>query len=255
MLNTSTGAINVVKTTALMVFMLLLNTARPRDIKHIEKADSLPSIQLIYKYPTSIYNKDGKTMVGYTMDTICIFYSHPYILYRLPGVRDWTTDQRIKGTEPYFIRKSGDRYGHLIKNLTQSDKCQKFLADSFLNKNAMSTLSFDLPPDSVFRLIKSVKDRSKTLNYELYAARKQNQGLKPDSLCYYYDDRLKGFDYSLSTTIDSLKGSKLSGVRIVFKRRKDSPPRYFSWQLKETPLAETKGIQVLFYSLIMNLYR
>lgn len=215
-----------------------------------QRADHIQSVQLIYNYPVTIEKYQGKMRTKYLIDTITISYYKDYVLYQLVSPFDMKTGKNIVTDQSYFIAKMNEKVGYYFPTATSNPT--KFKKDSFLTKNAMLGLSFDLPPDSTFRLIRSVKN--KDVFYEVFAARKQNQGLKPDSFYFHYNKILNKVDYSFSKDIDSIKGAKLTKVKMIFNSRSDSPPRYFLWELIETPANRQKVIGAIFPQLISKVF-
>ncbi len=69
------------------------------------------AINLIVNYP--YINGESGALVN-LKDTIRIFYLKNYILYRFLSIRRFETDERIVGTEPYFIYKKNSTEGYFL---------------------------------------------------------------------------------------------------------------------------------------------
>ncbi len=240
--------VNVIAGIALTAFSVL-QSFKPFPLN---KTDEITALQLIYRLPVSMKQVNGVFETVYLIDSIGIFYCKDFILYRLPTTNDWETNLTVKESEPYFIRRKGDDKGYFLKNVEA--EAVTYPADSFLSKNAMSNLGFNAPDDKTWLLAKSVKDHRKQEYVEVYAARQQNQGMKPDSLYLYYSDWPKRYSYSLSPDLDSSKGIKLYKTRMVFNKRPEGPPREFSWELKEVSTEEMQAIQNKIEHFIKELY-
>ena len=210
--------------------------------------NSIKKVEFIFSYPL-IQITEGKIFFSNLKDTICIFYYHNYILYRLPTRKSFETGENIAGTERYFLYKKNDVYGLFFK--TKNDMIgTKAPVDSFLVNDGMQGMDFERPSDSLWKFIGQVKDKGIVL--EKYAALKQGSEVSLDSIYYYYSKKLENVEYSFSKHLDSLANMKLFKVRLLINQKYSPrynltlPKREFLFEIKETPVSNTENLIQIF---------
>src|SRR4030095_4671793 len=95
-----------------------------------------------------------------------------YLIYRLPAIVKFETDEKIEGTEPYFIYNKQDSFGILFNSLTDSSSGMTCRVDSFLFNRGFKVKDIDIPVDSVWPLMEVKKDKGGVL-IEKYGMAKQ----------------------------------------------------------------------------------
>lgn len=178
----------------------------------------LKSLNLIYSYPVSMMTQAGnENKVLSLTDTITINYYNNYILYILPATADFESNNKIQGSEPYFIYKNNNKRGFLFNPPLNLKKGIELPVDSFLTKRALKTKGFDTPNDTVFKLINSVKNKDFII--EKFTSLKKGDQKICDSIIYYFSKKLNHFEFSFSRKLDSIKQMKLYKYRIIFNKK------------------------------------
>src|ERR1700760_1384797 len=75
------------------------------------KKENIYGLRYTFKHPTNIYQKDGKEIATYTIDTISIFHTSDSIFYRFQNKVQFETGQSIQNTSPFLIHKKGAANG------------------------------------------------------------------------------------------------------------------------------------------------
>ena len=229
---------------ALMIFFLslaLFACSQKNDVK---------CISLCYAFPTNSYKENDEIKIYTLKDTILIFYYSNYLIYRLPGTVIFETDEKIKGTEPYFIYNKQDSVGILFNSLTDSSSGIICRVDSFLFNRGFKVKDIDIPVDSVWSLMEIKKDKRRIL-IEKYGIIKQGDELSTDSIYYYYSKRMNKIEYTFSKKLDSMKGMKLFKVRLLFNSKFSMsdkavlPKREISFEIREEQPPDDKDILAL----------
>lgn len=183
------------------------------------KKKQLRSIGLFYSYPLSFYKENNETKIYNLRDTLLLSYYSDYILYRLSPTVKFETDEKIKGTEPYFIYNKKKTFGFLFTSLKDSSQGTRFPVDSFLDSRGMRNKSFDVPADSLWALSEVVNDRRNNILEEKYALLKPGDETNIDSIYYYYSKNKNRIDYTFSKKLDSIKGMKLFKIRMLYNEK------------------------------------
>lgn len=216
----------------LLLFILLFFSCSVRT-------SQLQAVQYIYSYPVNYYKEGGITKVYSLNDTIAIFYSNDYVLYRLAPTVDFETGQNIEGSEKWFIYKQGSPYGHLLSSIQDTTSGTDLRVDSFVAKNVPKGKDFELPPDSLYRLVKSDKHEKKGQLCERYALVKKQNEMLFDSIYYFYSSKLKNINFSFSKVLDKQKGMKLQKAVFIYNEGFSPTPntvlpkRKFLFEIKE----------------------
>lgn len=227
---------------AIVVFCLIMSFIYRLNNKN-------QSIELIFNYP--IIFKVDSTKIHYSnlTDSIQINYFKDYTIYRLLATRKLETDEKIKGTEPYFICQAKQNYGLLFKTINDTISLAKYSVDSFLLRQNARGEFINIPEDTSWRFIS--KERISTdIFLKKYAARHSKE-LTPDSLYYYYSNDLKNVLFSFSTIIDQTEQQKLCKVRMLFNARfSDSlqialPKREIFFEIKKSSVIDSEKLKKL----------
>jgi hypothetical protein len=179
-------------------------------------------------------------------DTIVIYNYLNYVLYQLPAKVVFETENKIKGTESFFIFKKDSKYGIFINSIKDSKKGEKLLVDSFLAKRALKDNRFSSIPDTTYKLANT------TLNNGIYIEvflpiQKKNENIF-DSIIFYYSKKYNSFEYSFSPKLDSLKQRKLFKIRLLFKEKFSPaynaviPQREYLYEIEPTSAIFKKAI-------------
>lgn len=146
------------------------------------------------------------------------FYNHSYVIYKLPKIVFKNSRSIVIGdtinleffdpdtTFKYYIVKGSNNYGIEYDNKLKYVK--QFSLDSLLVENGLNSKNFEIyelnlgKPDKIERI-------NEFLEIEKYSNEK-NTKEDSDSIYRYFDKRLVGINFSLSTLLDKKKRSKLS---------------------------------------------
>ncbi|MDP4263335.1 MAG: hypothetical protein Q8941_12485 [Bacteroidota bacterium] len=227
--NIATKAVSKV---VLVAILILLNGCHS-----LQRTETMgKKISLVVNYPVIMINDGVHSDVHFfnLRDTVFIFYYGRYILYRLPGTRKFETDEKIAGSEPWFIYRKQSAQGYLFTSISDSTRGMKLPADSFLHNRAFAGASFDISTSD------SLVERSGNKNtlVEKYFCNKSNNENYPDSFYFYFSDNFKNIDYTFSRKLDSLRKMKLYKVRILYNEKTSSayqkvlPKREFLFEIR-----------------------
>jgi hypothetical protein len=222
----------------LIVSLIICIGCRSSHINH----SNLKGINLIVNYPIVIANEQVK--ISNLRDTISIIYFNDYVLYQLPGTREFETDKKIPGTETYFICRKKASNGFLFNSINDNNKGMNFPVDSFLKNRAFAGVNFDINSNDT--LIEVSKEGEFSF-LEKYIS-KTNTETYPDSIYYYFINKFKNIDYSLSPKLDSIKGKKLYKVRLIYNNKFSSsekvmlPKREILFEIQEKTILNSKEI-------------
>ncbi len=211
------------------------------------KKNSLKCIRLSYSFPTTVYPENDEIKIYTLKDTILIFYYSDYLIYRLPPTVKFETDEKIKGTEPYFIYNKQDSFGILFNSITDSSSGMTCRVDSFLFNRGFKIKDMDLPVDSVWHLMEVKKDKEGVV-IEKYGIMKQGDEMSIDTIFYYYSKKMNKIEYSFSKKLDSISGKKLFKARFLFNSKFSSsnktvlPKREISFEIREVNPPDTKEV-------------
>ena len=225
---------------ALMIFLLFFVSA-------CSQKEHLRCISLSYIFPTNIYRENDEIKIYSLKDTISIFYYSDYLIYRLPPIVKFETDEKIKGTEPYFIYNKQDSFGVLFNSLTDSSCGRTCPVDSFLFNRGFKVKDMDIPADSVWPLMEVKKDKDGIL-IEKYAMLKPEDEMSIDTIYYYYSRKMNKVKYSFSKKLDSISHMKLFKARFLFNSKFSSseraflPKREISFEIREVHPPDAKEI-------------
>ena len=211
------------------------------------KKNTLKCISLCYSFPTNVYRENDEIKIYTLKDTISIFYYSDYLIYRLPPTVKFETDEKIKGTEPYFIYNKQDSFGILFNSLTDSSSGITCRVDSFLFNRAFRVKDIDLPVDSIWHLMEVKKDKDGIV-IEKYGMMKQGDEMSIDTIYYYYSKKMNKIEYSFSKKLDSISRKKLFKARFLFNSKFSTsnkivlPKREISFEIREVNPPDTKEV-------------
>lgn len=209
-------------------------------------------LQFVKNFPLRAYKENDTVKILNIRDTTSIFYWEDYVLYKLPAVVQFETNQNIGGTEPYLILKKGNSEGYYFESLKDSSKGLRVNIDSFLTRKGLKGKDFETPADTAWRLI---IENSNTPNGEIvekYVPIHPPNETMFDSIFYYYSKGLKKVDFTFSRKLDSIKHSKLSRIRVMYNERFSQedqfviPKREFLFDLREVIPKDPKIIKERF---------
>lgn len=209
--------------------------------------NTLKCISLCYSFPTNVYRENDELKIYTLKDTISIFYYSDYLIYRLPPTVKFETDEKIKGTEPYFIYNKKDSFGILYNSLTDSSSGITCRVDSFLFNRGFKVKDIDLPVDSIWHLMEVKKDKGGII-IEKYGIMNQGDEMSIDTIYYYYSKKMNKIEYSFSKKLDSISRKKLFKARFLFNSKFSSsnkmvlPKREISFEIREEDPPDVKEI-------------
>lgn len=201
----------LITTIAIIVALIIFGISGRKD-KQV--ADGVTRLDLVGSLPVVIVN-DSVRFFNLT-DTFEIYYFKDYILYRLPEIRDGNTDNKIPGTEPYFMFRKNDKDGILFKSAAEGGGKMHLPVDSFLRDRAFGGTTFDMRNTHLF-INSSRQDQNPII--EKYVPRTVCDETMYDSVYFYFDSELNDVDYTFSKRLDSLTQKKLYMVRLLFNEK------------------------------------
>jgi hypothetical protein len=211
MLQRFTIAAKIIYGVVLVAILMGLNGCRS-----IQKTGGM-KISLVVNYPVVIINDgihDGVNFFN-LRDTVYIFYYNNYMVYHLSGNRDLKTDEKIPGSDSWFLLHKHSISGYLFNSISDSSKGLRLPADSFLTKRAYANASFNITEKD--SLVESFENKDTLI--EKYFINKSNDELHPDSLYFYFCKKYKDIDYTFSPKLDSVKNMKLYKVRLLYNAK------------------------------------
>lgn len=213
------------------------------------------SIEVIFNYPVIFKIDSTKVHYSNLTDSIQISYLKDYTIYRLLATRKLETDEKIKGTEPYFVCRVKQNYGLFFKTINDTISLAKYNVDSFLLKQNAKGEFINAPEDTSWSFISEEKISTDIL-LKKYAV-KHSKELTPDSLYYYFSNDLKNIPFSFSTIIDQTEHQKLCKVRLLFNEGySDSmqialPKREIFFEIRKLSFVDSEKLE----KLIINFER
>ena len=169
-----------------------------------------------------LINDKGKVLRYDTFSTNIYYYKNQVLYYSSYHFDSTANDILITSEKRhyYFVYTKGKRYGY------KYDKHKgifeiKGLIDSSLNNEWTSKISFSpiLSGSKMTQRIRSYNSDSGILNVE-YTIKGINDTSMSGIFSLWFNDKIKGIDYSLSSELDSMNNAKLCKVRIL------NNPRY-----------------------------
>ena len=244
MINIEVKARKYIKATfvVLIYFVLACNFIHSKDTKE----NTLNMVSLVVQYP---YVNGQNGQLTYLRDTITKYHYSDLILYQLVKSRNIETNEKIPGSEQYFIYESSKPNGYLFKSLKDDTNGIKLSVDSLLAARAFAGTNFSLPPDSGWGSFSAQKsaDQQEKLT-EVYFSKKDYGPTAFDSIYYFYNKRLNKLDYTLSRSLDSSRGMKLFRVRLLFNAKESKqykmvvPKREFLFEIFEPRIVNENEI-------------
>jgi len=213
--------------------------------------DDVKAFQLIVNYPVVLPNTHDTNRgvrLYNLLDTLTVYTFKSYRIYKLPGVRVFETDHVVPGTERFFVTSQGEKLGMFFKTITDTTSALKLKTDSFLLREAFSGAKFALDP--ALELVNSFSDTVGHL-VEEYATPHSTDPNAADSLYFYFAKSYNHIDYSLSESLDSLRGMKLYKARMLFNGKMDNsmnvlmPKREIFFELRPTKVNHFQQVATL----------
>ncbi len=215
----------------------------------------LSAVALGVQYP---YVDGANGRLSYLKDTITIYRYKNLILSKLIKSRNLETNEKVEGSEQFFIYKKGNNKGFLYYPEKQAWQDELFSVDSLLQKRAFAATNFEPLPDSLWGKY-SIPSRSAEQQQvtEIYFLKRDYGPTAFDSVYYIYDERLNKLDYTLSRILDSSRGKKLVKVRLLFNEKKSAqyhitvPKREFVFEIYQPLIPDSKEI-IDFFNRFIN---
>ncbi len=231
--------------TALIVFTSVSWRCNDTNINR----DDLKTLQLIVNYPI-VFPNQGKPALFNTMDTFIIYHYGNYILYRLSPTRNFANNEKIAGTEPYFIYKKNKGYGLLFSSINDTTKGKKMNTDSFLINKAFYTIK--AIPGTNDSLAAIETDKKSNIVTECYLSKLKKDESIFDSSYYSFDKNFNNIDYTFSRELDSARGMKLFRIRLLYNGGYSAmynmvmPKREYLFEIKPLDIRNPDEIITLF---------
>lgn len=208
---------------------------------------NIKSLKLVVCYPV-IQNFDNKNSMFNILDTISIYYLNGYVVYKLSAVRQLENNHRIKGSEPYFIYRIGSKKGMLFDSISQRGSGTYASIDSILFNRAYTGLKSDLT-DTSWKKVESIRTDHSLL--EKFAPNQVSANPNMvDTVIYYYNKELNGYNYSFSKKADSNANMKLCQIKLLYNAKMSDNNKLF--QARELFIKIEKNDISDYDSIIMN---
>lgn len=180
------------------------------------------AIKLIYNLPLTTLENQEIVLRNHS-DSLFLFYSDSSIVYKFPKVQVDRHNGEIisqKTSYNYLVYNKNDIYGQYFTS-PQANDGSKVKVDSLLNRKWRLKVSFL----DGYELIKSTKNSYPNNELvEKYICDKKGMQ-HPDTVILYYTNTLDDVEFSLSDSLDRLKGQKLFKIKCIFNPQiyKDHP--------------------------------
>jgi len=232
--------VSVLRYSSLFLGICLLNCSR--------KMSNIKALNLIVNYPTIQVLSESNTVYSNLLDTISIYYINDYVVYQLSAVRQYESSNKVFGSEPYFIYKKNDTIGRLYNSIHDFGNGINASIDSILFARAYTGMKLDITDSTSYKIV-SIRSNHEIL--EKFVSRlPSSNSLNVDSVFFYYTVDLKGFDYSFSKKIDSLKGMKLYKIRLLYNAKLNEtktatyPAREFFFEIQKKNISDSDSAVV-----------
>lgn len=222
------------------------SSCKQPEIETIRRINVSSSIPLINRDGSIVENKDYFN-VYYYRDLIMFEFRNPY---------DSISNDSLIMSEfrnNFFVYKKQTRYGFTYDRHNIRNHNKKLLVDSLLERRAFQNFKWHVVIDTpVFKVAASDFDAKAGILQEIYISPGGNRMMENDSIFFYYDNKLKDIDFSLSKVLDSLKSMKLYKIRLLHasscseEHEMTFPKRETRIELKEMPVQNHKGILYYF---------
>lgn len=179
-----------------------------------QKQDSVWGCDLIFLMDFS-FIQDHKIQPFKETDTIQAYSVGDYQLYKLAAKRRLETNEKVPGTEPYFIYKKGTPLGFWLNGI--NDTVGKLLpVDSVLTSRAFKVEITDLLSKG---WIHHKDDTKGNTVIAKYSATMEVDADSPDSVWIYFSSELANCGYSFSRILEQQRKLKITKVQYVFNSK------------------------------------
>lgn len=166
-----------------------------------------------------IINQYGK-LLGYDTSTVLIYYHDNLVVYKLGYQFDSSSGNRLIFSEKrvhYFIYQKNDSFGFDYDE-HKGNVPVRYSIDSIFKKEWIKQNKlYPIFSDNNVELLSSEKRNGLLL--EINRIKDKKDPLKAATAYAEYSGDFSDIDYSLSRELDSIKGMKLSRLRIVYDAR------------------------------------
>ncbi len=176
----------------------------------------MKSLKLIVSYPV-IQNSEGNNKIFNLLDTISIYYLNEYAVYKLSAVRQLENNQRISGSEPYFIYRIGSKTGALFDSISQRGTGTDASIDSILFYRAYTGIKSNLT-DTSWKKVDSIRTDQSLLEKFAPCQASADPNMV-DSVLFYYNKEFNNYNYSLSKKADSISKMKLCQIKLLYNAK------------------------------------
>jgi phage antirepressor YoqD-like protein len=236
----------------LSVFFLLNISINCNTIK----GQNLKAVEIYYKL--QMPQQNGKLFD--LVDSVKLIYYKTFILFQIPYTEEhskvyWDStgephEQLIRNElkHTYFIYEKADSIGFEYKSLN-GKFFQTKNVDTFLNTKVFGNIVFYDRENDI--LIKTEKLNSNVL-LEKHTPKVKFDNSYSDSLYFYFSDKFKLLNYSLSKELDSIKQKKLFKVVLIYNSGYDTvyrlqmPRREYIFEIRSTTINNSKNITDFF---------
>lgn len=182
------------------------------------ETDNSSSFYLISKMATNVQVENAVKVYQYSIDTASFYYFQDFTIFRFPSIVDFETNLHLPNSGTYFIQKGSDQLGYFL-NKVDDTIGQHVNIDTVLNYYGYKTNNlsyYDFVTEWKF-IEKIIIDENSFV--EKYIPFSNNNLLAPDTILMTFSNSFKACQYSLSKSIDSIKGLKLIGSKMIFNKR------------------------------------
>jgi hypothetical protein len=180
-----------------------------------------------------------------------VFYKTKYkdaMIYELPYKETYQLNgELILDTmkHNYFIFNPNDSFGYKLLSVTDSFGSKRNV-DSTLTSTAFKTLDID----KIYSIVKS--SQTERVNDSIFIKRGKLEKVQFDSVYFYFNDHLKGLDYTLSRELDSSYHSKLYKVELLSNKDTSQYAEYLnrfriiSYEINKSKVENRADLEFLY---------
>lgn len=219
------------------------------------QANSTESACRLVHFMDLVFIRDSQLIPFKDTNTITIFYFADYTLYRLTPKRRMETNERIYGSEAFFLYKEPDLHGFWFDDLHDSIAI-RLPVDSILFARGFKPKVHELKTDTS---LEYTDERLADTLIEKYSYKLAGDEEYPDSLWVYYSKKMISLRYTFSRDFDESRKSKLFKIQNIFSAKYSNkykfhiPRREFTLTLEEENVIDST-VRDFAYKMICRIY-
>jgi hypothetical protein len=238
------------------VFIFFLNCGNSYYRRNKPSDKNIRCLNISHKLP--VLCSDAKTMC-YMEGFENIFYYDSMVMLQLPTHFYHFKADELEKTDTgsnYFVYKKNEKDGFFYHAFSPQNN-KALPVDSTVSKYINFNV-YEFFEKNLIKLISSRKDPRSGILEEIYSGKVQ---YAKDTFFFYFSDKLKDFDFSLSVKLDSIKKMKLYKFRAINQEEvlEESkmliPKREVVFEIKEIPVDNPKEIITYFERYKKDFYK